>query len=100
MTSKRTFYRTVLKVEILSETPYNETSLDQVAHDITEGEQVGKITTEIASEELNGKEAAAALSDAGSEPGFFMLDKNGNDVFDDDDDDDDDDGGIQKKSWT
>jgi hypothetical protein len=96
MTSKRTFYRTVLKVEILSETPYNETSLEQVAYDINEGDQVGKITTEISSEELNGKEAAAALSDAGSEPEFFMLDKNGNDVFDEEDEDDDDDDGIRK----
>ena len=96
--SPRKFYRTVLTVEILSETPYNETDLAQVAVDIDEGEQVGKVSVSSSNEEMTGKVCAVLLKDAGSDPSFFMLDNNGNDVFDDEESNDfgDEDNKIKK----
>ena len=98
MMSPRKFYRTVLTVEILSETPYNETDLAQVAVDIDEGEQVGKVSVSSSNEEMTGKVCAVLLKDAGSDPSFFMLDNNGNDVFDDEESNDfgDEDNKIKK----
>lgn len=98
MNSQRTFYRTILQVEILSETPYNETSLSQVAEDITEGAQVGRVTITTANEELDGKTAASELTKVGSEPAFFLLDKHGNDIPDEEEEDyeDDDDHKVRK----
>lgn len=89
MKSNRTFYKTVIKIEILSETPYHQTDLAQIASDIDEGDQVGEVTAEINNEELDGKQAADSLIRLGSEPAFFMLDKQGNDVHDDEEDFDD-----------
>lgn len=86
MMSPRKFYRTVLMVEVLSEVPYNETNLAQIATDLNEGEQVGKVSITSSNEEMTGKVCAVFLKEAGSEPGFFMLDNNGNDVFDEEDD--------------
>ena len=87
MASKRTFYRTVLQVVVLSETPYNETSLEQVAEDITEGNQVGSVSITSENEEMNGKTAVVFLKEAGSDPSFFQLTKDGDDLIEDEEDD-------------
>jgi hypothetical protein len=90
MASKRTFYRTVIQLVVLSETPYNETDINQIAHDITEGDQSGRATITSANEEMNGKVAAVLLKEQGSSPEFFMLDDHGNDIHDDEDEEEDD----------
>ena len=88
--SKRTFYRTVIQVVVLSENPYNETDLEQIAYDIKEGDQSGQVTITSANEEMNSKTAVALLKEQGSEPSFFMLDDQGNDIHSDDEDDEED----------
>ena len=89
--SKRKFYRTVIQIEVLSEEPYSETDLNQVADDITNGHQSGKVDIIVDSEEMDGKTAANKLKEQGSDPEFFCLDDHGHDtedVFDENEEDD------------
>jgi hypothetical protein len=94
MASKRKFYRTVIQVVVLSETPYSKTDLAQIAEDCDEGNQVGTTTIISDSEEMDAKTTVVLLKEAGSEPGFFALDVHGNDDDDEEDDDEDEDDGI------
>lgn len=83
MTSKRKFYRTVIQVEILSETPYPESAdMHQVANDIMDGDCSGKATTMIENQVVSSKRMAKLLKEQGSDPEFFQLDENGNDLED------------------
>jgi hypothetical protein len=75
----RKFYKTVLQVEVLSEGPYQPESLEQVHHDITEGDCSGEWKI-VRSKELNGRQAARALLKQASDPGFFSLTKAGEDA--------------------
>ena len=93
--TKRKFYKTVVQVTILSEEPYifdsseNEQSdamLCGIATDICSGPCVGDIKVISHDEEKTGKEMADLLYKAGSEPGFFQLDDEGNDDEDYDED--------------
>jgi len=79
--AKRKFFKTVLKVEILSENkPIDDTlSLSEIAYEITEGGCSGKVETEMAVK-LSGKEMAQALQAQASDPEFFQLDEEGNDL--------------------
>jgi len=79
----RKFYRTVVSIEILSEDePYGDgRTLEDIGYAITEGHCSGKITT--ASEaEVTAPEMAKLLVAQGSDPEFFQLDENGNEVDD------------------
>ena len=74
----RKFYKTVFKVEVLSEdTPAGDLELSEVAHEIIYGECSGVTSVESVTE-LTPKQAAEALIEQGSDPGFFMLDDEGN----------------------
>jgi hypothetical protein len=77
--SKRKFYKTVLKVVVLSEEPFEWDSLEGVATAITDGGCSGDVK-EVGSVLMSGREAAKALMDQGSDPGFFRLDEDGEDV--------------------
>jgi hypothetical protein len=79
MSEDRKFYRTVISVVVLSEGPFIYDDLDDVNSAITTGDHVGTVT-ETSVKTLTGKQAANALLDAGSEPGFFELDDEGNDI--------------------
>lgn len=79
MASQRKFYHTKITVEILSEEPYTGNELADVAHDIIWGGCSGQITN-ISSETINGKQCADLLLQQASEPSFFQLDDEGNDV--------------------
>lgn len=84
--SPRKFYKTVIEVVVLSERPYGPKRLSDVAYDIMDGDCVGGWdATE--SKEIDGRAAADLLYEFGSEPGFFQLDDEGNDVDGEDDDD-------------
>ena len=74
----RKFYKHTYKIVILSESP-DEDDLDNIADNVNEGPDCLHTWERLQVEELTGKETADALSDAGSEPGFFMLDDQGND---------------------
>ena len=75
--SKKKFHRTVIQVVVLSEEPFNCESLEGINYAITDGDCVGTVETKSA-KELTGRQMANALYAAGSEPGFFGLDDDGN----------------------
>ena len=81
MMSKRKFHRTVIEVVVLSEEPFGYDDLADVDEAITNGACVGSFDTK-STTELTGKEAADALTAVHSEPGFFQLDDDGEDVED------------------
>jgi hypothetical protein len=76
MTTK--FYKTIIQIEILSEDePYGEgQTLGDINYAITEGHCSGKITT-ISQDEVHASTMAQLLIAQGSDPEFFMIDKNG-----------------------
>ena len=79
MTNRR-FYRTVVQIEVLSEEPLsNEIDIGSLYYDITEGDCSGS-TEVITRENVNGKRIADLLSAQGSDPQFFQVDNDGNDV--------------------
>jgi hypothetical protein len=82
----RKFYKTVITVTVLSEDgPISmETDLDVVAHQIIHGDWIhgdwsGKIEND-GGTELTPKEMADEALKQGSDPGFFGLDEDGNEV--------------------
>lgn len=77
--SKRKFYRTTITVTILSEEPYQYDNLLMVHNDITNGDCSGvhDITN---SEELTAKQAVKALQKQASDPEFFGLTEDGEDL--------------------
>jgi len=80
--SKRKFFKTILKVEVLSEdVPLEWDSLSDVAYTITEGDCSGRVTTEKV-EKLNAHNVALELQEQGSDPEFFQLDSHGNELED------------------
>jgi hypothetical protein len=75
----RTFHRTIIQVEVLSESPRGPVDLETLHHMITEGDCSGKLTT-LLEEELDGKQAASALLNQASDPSFFNLTEDGDDL--------------------
>ena len=84
----KVFYKTTITVTVLSEEPIPpDASLRDIAYNFTEGDDSGdwEITN---TEFLNGKEAAAALIAQGSDPGFFGLTEDGEEINTNSDPDD------------
>jgi hypothetical protein len=79
MGKKRKFYRTTYKVVILSEGEYGKASLYRIHYDITEGSCSGEVKR-VSSKALTPRKMAKALMEQGSDPEFFMLDENGNEI--------------------
>lgn len=75
----RKFHKTVVQVEILSEEPIEITDLNSIHYNITEGDWSGVVKVK-SSKELTGKQAATALLNQGSDPGFFRLTTDGKDA--------------------
>ncbi len=73
------FYKTVITVEVLSESPYKETNLETIAFDIKDGECSGNVNI-TSEEELTSKQMVDALKNQGSDTEFFNLDEEGNDL--------------------
>ena len=80
--SERIFYRTVRQIEVISETPLSDdltiTDLDQ---EIIYGDSSGVVTSLVANEAIDAKQAAAALLAHGSDPEFFKLTPDGKDTY-------------------
>lgn len=77
--SNRKFYRTVYTVEVLSEEPVGEMSLADLDYEITEGHSSGRfLSTE--NEEVDGKKMAELLKAQGTDPEFFQLNDEGEDI--------------------
>lgn len=77
----RKFYCTRFYIEVLSKEPYHPKNLRQIAYDITDGDCSGSWGQEEQTE-LTPKETIEALREQGSDPEFFMLDDEGNDLED------------------
>jgi hypothetical protein len=77
--TERVFHLTTIVVNILSEDRYQPASLEQIARDIIYGDCSGewRITGRL---ELSPKNVARRLIAQGSDPEFFQLDKDGNDL--------------------
>lgn len=79
--AKKKIYKSVLKVAILSEEPLNDClSLSDIDWQITNGDWSGAQEWDVHNTELVGKEAADATLHQGSDPEFFMMDEEGNEI--------------------
>ena len=72
-------HRAIIQVEVLSESPLGPVDLETLHHMITEGDCSGKLTT-VLEEELDGRQAAEALLNQASDPSFFNLTEDGDDL--------------------
>lgn len=88
--AKKKIYKTVISYTILSEEPYTDITLAEIETECSEGRFIGgEFTTTILNQELVGKNAVTAISNLGSDPEFFMMDCEGNDISDEDSEDED-----------
>lgn len=72
------YYETTITVKVLSqEAPVETMSLEDIAHEIVNGDLVGSFGDTVVIE-LSPKEAAEMLYQYGSQPEFFNLDDEGN----------------------
>jgi len=75
----RKFYKTTFTVTVLHEEKvYTPDNLEDVHHDITDGDFSGTFEQN-KTVELNGKQAASELQKMASDPSWFRLDEDGND---------------------
>src|SRR5271157_3893202 len=78
--TERKFYKTTITLEVLSEDEIpDSTDIPNIIDECLEGAYSLRILS--ATETiLNGKETADALLEQASDPGFFGVDENGNDI--------------------
>jgi hypothetical protein len=85
MTSRRKFWRTIVVLEILSEgdeaPDIENMSLEDIGYEIIDGGWSGALSVSDV-KQLNGKEAAEGLLAQHSDPEFFRLNTNGEDLDD------------------
>ena len=81
MTSKRKFYKTIITIEVLSESPVSETEvgISEIAYEITDGMWSGKMNFSPC-QEIDAVTAAKELIAQGTDPEFFQIDADGNDM--------------------
>ena len=81
MTKKKRIYRTVITITVLSEKPLiqSHNSMQNIIDGIDEGDYIGH-TSFNDSQELVGKNAVNEITKLGSNPEFFQMDCNGNDI--------------------
>jgi hypothetical protein len=80
----RKFYREVIRFEILSEDPIPEClTLGDIQHNVMEGHMSGRFLSTAVSAVVDGKRMATLLIDQGTDPDFFGLDEEGNDIRED-----------------
>lgn len=78
--AKKTLYKTVFTVEVLSEEPLPDgMTLTSIDEEITEGHSSGAFK-ETKSVTISGKEAVEAVKAQGSDPSFFQMDEEGNEI--------------------
>ena len=72
-----TFHKTIVTVTVLSEAPLVYDDIGHLKRLIDWGSCVGTVE-DTSREQITAKQCADALYAMGSEPGFFMLDDDGN----------------------
>lgn len=80
--AQKPIYRHVVRVEVLTDyrEDLSERTLGQIAEEITDGNWSGVMTVERANVQLKGKAAVDAVKEQGSDPEFFQLDDEGNEL--------------------
>ena len=70
---KRKFFKTIIKVEVLTEDcPPEFDTLAELSHMISDGDASGEYTV-TSSKKISERTCAKALKDQGSDPSFFNL---------------------------
>lgn len=80
MPSKRKFYRTIFKIEVLSEEPVGNPSLQKIAYQIENGDWSGLCEIDEVNT-VDGPEMAKLLEAQQSDPSFFRLTEDGEDDY-------------------
>lgn len=76
---KKTIYKSVLTIEVLSDIPLPENvSLTDIVYEITDGDMSGLVNWKKRNIPIKGKKAIKEVVLQGSDPGFFNMDENGN----------------------
>ena len=76
----RTFHKYTITYQVLTEEPIpDDAGMQEIVGECEEGGDVGWIIT-VDHADINGAEAAKELTEVKSEPGFFQLDEEGNDI--------------------
>ena len=79
--TNRKFYKTIITIEVLTETPIMYSmSMADISREIEGGDFSGKYETIIENEVVDGKIASEILLEHGSDTEFFLLDEDGNDI--------------------
>lgn len=77
--SSRTFYRSLVTIEVISDVKgLSELSLEDLNFEITDGGSSGMVLKRVETE-IDGANAAKRLLAQGSDPGFFQLTETGQD---------------------
>ena len=76
---KRKFFKTVIRMTILSEDAPVFGSLAEIERAVDDGDLVGQVSV-LKQIQISPRATARALSRYGSEPGFFQLKGNGEDL--------------------
>jgi hypothetical protein len=77
MNDQPKYYKKEYRCVVLSQDEEID-DIEFIGYNVTNGDDCLHTWEQVTSEELTGKQAADLLIDAGSDPGFFMLDENGN----------------------
>jgi hypothetical protein len=78
---KKTIYRTVIQVVVLSEEPIpDDMSFEEIDANCVDGDFCGSSDYIEHNKPITGKEAAKAVIGTGSDPVFFQMDKDGNEL--------------------
>lgn len=80
---KRKFYKAKIEIEVVAEEPIDFNDLRDLDYQMTMGDWCGSYRIKY-HKKITPKQAAKETERFGSDPDFFQLDKNGNDLTEDD----------------
>jgi hypothetical protein len=87
MSKKKTLYRSVISFEVISEEPIPDgMTLGDIQDECDEGSYSGAHEYKVQNQPVIGKRAVKLVVAQGSDPEFFQMDSNGNDLNEDEDD--------------
>jgi hypothetical protein len=79
--AKKTIYRTVLMLEVLSPDPITDgISLETIVYESMEGSFSLGMSTKVDNQPVEGAKAVRIIKAHGSDPEFFQMDNDGNDI--------------------
>lgn len=78
---KKKIYKTVIQITVLSEDPIPDgMDIEEITSNCYDGDYCGKGEFKKFNIPITGKNAADAVYDTGSDPEFFQMDDNGNEI--------------------